>query len=387
MTERDLSMVDKYFTKTANCLDPDMTATYGVFLRHDVICAVKIALDFLEENAPGVVITRHFEEGQYVPAEQPLFSYTVKMKDVVELETELLQRVGICCIAAYNAYGMSLVCKEIPFLDMHARHAAGRNMVVYAGYGAYVGSRAAQMQGAKGFIGTSVDVTAKYYGGVGLGTMPHALIGYAGSTLKAVQLFIDHNPGDQMITALVDYYGREVTDSLEVAEWFQNYLVMSGGTKKLSVRLDTHGGRFLQGLDYDLSVETVGDWLHKKGEWPIVKYVMGDDAFEIADNSARDRVRAILFGKGVSAAAIIHMRQCLNNHGHKDVKIVASSGFNMRKCRVMAKANAPIDMIGTGSFLPDTLSETYATADIYAYNGKFSVKVGRESVFRGVFNG
>jgi nicotinate phosphoribosyltransferase len=69
------------------------------------------------------------------------------------------------------------------------------------------------------------------------------------------------------------------------------------------------------------------------------------------------------------------------------VKIVASSGFNLRKCRIMAKAHAPIDMIGTGSFLPDTLSETYATADIYAYNGVFSVKVGRESVFKPVFKG
>ena len=35
----------------------------------------------------------------------------------------------------------------------------------------------------------------------------------------------------------------------------------------------------------------------------------------------------------------------------------------------------------TGSFLPATLSETYATADIIAYDGVRRVKVGREFLF------
>jgi nicotinate phosphoribosyltransferase len=39
-------------------------------------------------------------------------------------------------------------------------------------------------------------------------------------------------------------------------------------------------------------------------------------------------------------------------------------------------------MIGTGSFLPDRWSETYATADIVEYGGKPSVKVGREFLLR-----
>ncbi len=35
-------------------------------------------------------------------------------------------------------------------------------------------------------------------------------------------------------------------------------------------------------------------------------------------------------------------------------------------------------MVGTGSFLPATLTETYATADIIRYNGVPRVKTGRE---------
>ena len=60
------------------------------------------------------------------------------------------------------------------------------------------------------------------------------------------------------------------------------------------------------------------------------------------------------------------------------MKIVASSGFAPAKCRMMAAAEAPIDVIGTGSYLPEIWTETYATADIVAYDGKPMVKAGRE---------
>ena len=72
------------------------------------------------------------------------------------------------------------------------------------------------------------------------------------------------------------------------------------------------------------------------------------------------------------------MRESLDEAGFKSVKIVASSGFNAAKCRVMGSVKAPIDVVGTGSYLPENWRETYATADVVAYNGKPSVKVGRE---------
>jgi nicotinate phosphoribosyltransferase len=48
----------------------------------------------------------------------------------------------------------------------------------------------------------------------------------------------------------------------------------------------------------------------------------------------------------------------------------------------MALAQAPIDVIGTGSYLPEKWSETYATADVVAYDGRPRVKVGREFLLR-----
>ena len=76
------------------------------------------------------------------------------------------------------------------------------------------------------------------------------------------------------------------------------------------------------------------------------------------------------------------MREKLDGAGFNNVKIVVSSGFNAGKCRAMAFANAPIDTIGTGSYLPTKWAETYATADIICYNGAFKVKTGREFLLK-----
>jgi nicotinate phosphoribosyltransferase len=76
------------------------------------------------------------------------------------------------------------------------------------------------------------------------------------------------------------------------------------------------------------------------------------------------------------------MREALDEAGYPRVKIVASSGFGVEKCSVMADAHTPIDVVGTGSFIPEQWSETYATADIVSYDGVPMVKVGREFLLR-----
>ena len=45
-------------------------------------------------------------------------------------------------------------------------------------------------------------------------------------------------------------------------------------------------------------------------------------------------------------AAIHHLRDGLNKAGFPKVKIVASSGFEPAKCKMMAEAEAPIDAAG-----------------------------------------
>jgi len=384
---------DRYFSKSREVVAKfgDKTASYGVFMRRRVMCAINPAIECLREYYPAdatpLKITRAYEEGAFVPDGKPLFTYTGSLANLLELETLILQRVGVACVSAYNAYKMALNLPKTVFIDMHARHATGDDMTQLAAYGAAVGSRMAKLAGAIGFAGTSQDLTAHLYGTErGIGTMPHALIGYAGSTLRAAQMFVDAHPRDNL-TVLIDYYGREYTDALEVCRWwFQDYLPKDpAGSRTLSLRIDTHGDRFAEGLTYDSSVEIVANWLHVPNEYEAVRMVMGEEAFD-ADtlNVVKDRVRRVLFGTGVSLAAVIEMRQRLDAAGFNGARIVASSGFNPFKCKMFGNARAPVDAIGTGSFIPETFGDTFATADVFMYDGAFDIKVGREKLFQGL---
>ncbi len=388
---------DKYFTKSRQIIEKfgDRAVTYGVFLRRGVICAVNPAIEVLrqyysvrnESAAVPLRIMRQYEEGAFVPDQKPLFTYTGSFAALVELETLILQKTGIACVCAYNAYKMAMDLKKVAFIDMHARHSPGDDLSLLAAYGASVGSRMAKMNGATGFIGSSQDLTAHFYGqDKGVGTMPHAIIGYAGSTLRAAQMFVETHPQDNL-TVLIDYYGREYTDALEVCRWWYGERLPRepGGARSLALRIDTHGERYAEGLDYEKSVEIVVNWLHVPNEFEAVRHVMGEEAFD-ADSLdiVKDRVRRVLFGTGVSVAATIQLRQALDANGFNACKIVGSSGFNLFKCKMFANARAPLDVVGTGSFLPDNFADTFATADIFLYEGKTGIKLGREKLFQGL---
>jgi nicotinate phosphoribosyltransferase len=264
-------------------------------------------------------------------------------------------------VAAHNAYQMCVELPQTAFLAMEARHCAGHEMQEMMAYAASVGSAAARREGARGFIGNANDATAHWFGEArGRGTMPHALIGYAGSTVRAAEMFHETFPGED-ITVLVDYFGLEVTDGIAVCRRFPE-MAAAG---RLAVRLDTHGGRFLEGLDPAESYAV----LERHAPGAIRRY------------RSETELRHLV-GTGVSAAAVWRMREALDEAGFPKVRIVASSGFNVQKCRVMAEARAPVDVVGTGSFIPEIWSETYATADIVEYDGVPRVKLGREFLLR-----
>ena len=358
---------DSYFNRTKAIVTRfgDCRVTYALFLRRPVISAPRLAMEWLQRvaQARGTAfdIELMHEEGAWVGAGDPLFYLSGSFVQLVDLETIVLQKLGAACVAAHNAYQMCVELPDVPFLAMEARHCAGAEMQEMMAYAASVGGAAARREGAKGFIGNANDATAHWYGpGRGRGTMPHALIGYAGSTVRAAEMFHETFP-DQDLTVLTDYFGREVTDGLEVCRRFPD-LAAAG---RMAMRLDTHGGRFLEGLD------------------PAESYAVLERHAPNAVRRYRSETELRhLVGTGVSAAAIWRVREALDKAGFPKVRIVASSGFGVGKCRVMAEAKAPIDVVGTGSFIPDAWSETYATADIVEYDGAKRVKVGREFLLR-----
>ena len=358
---------DAYFNRTRQIIAKfgDKRVTYAVFLRRPVVSAPRMMVEWLQavaaEQGFAIDLDVTHPEGSWVGAGEPLVYITGSFQHLSNCETILLQKLGAACVAAHNAYQMCNALPRVGFLAMDARHCAGAEMQDMMGYAASVGSKAAQDEGARGFIGTATELTAHWFGQAhGAGTMPHALIGYAGSTVRAAEMFAETFPNEPL-TVLTDYFGREVTDGLAVCHRFPD--IAAAG--RLSVRLDTHGGRFLEGLDPGESYAV----LERHSPGAIRRY------------RSETELR-YLVGSGVSAAAIWRMREALDAAGFPKVRIVVSSGFNVDKCRVMADCQAPIDVVGTGSYIPDHWAETYATADIVEYDGDARVKLGREFLLR-----
>jgi len=362
--EMQPSLTDTYFNHTRKVVmaNGDCEVTYAVFMRRPVTFAGRLAIEWITAMAKARGTTLRIEqlyvEGAWIGAGEPMCYITGPFSVLVDLETIFLQRLGPACVAAYNAYTMCMELPNVAFLAMDARHCAGSEMAELMAYGASVGAAKARAKAnAIGFVGCAAEATAHFFGQEkGRGTMPHALIGYAGSTVRAAEMFHQTVP-DAPLTVLVDYFGQEITDGLAVAAHFRDHSM--AGT--LSLRLDTHGGRYVEGLDTQSSYAVL--------ERNVPQALRG--------YRTEDELRFLL-GTGVSAAAVWHMREQLDCNGFDKVKIVASSGFGPDKCRVFTLANAPVDVIGTGSFLPQIWSQTYATADIVAYDGKPRVKAGRE---------
>jgi nicotinate phosphoribosyltransferase len=324
-----------------------------------------LAIDWIKsvakERKIRVQTNTPFKEGEYFGAGEPILYIKGSFQHIVDLETLFLQKIGPACIAAANAYQMCIDLPKTSFIAMDARHCAGSEMSELMSYAASVGSKAAKKNKSLGFVGTSIAATSHYFhSNKALGTMPHAIIGYAGSTLEAVKMFHQTFPKNDLVV-LPDYFGKEITDSIQVCNYFDN-LSKKG---KVFIRLDTPSGRYIEGLDTAKSYEV----LEKFAPGSIKEYRSDDELKH-------------LVGPGVSASAIWHLRSQLDKFGFKKVKIIASSGFTNDKCKAMALAKTPIDIIGTGSYLPEKWSETYATADIIKYGKTPRVKVSREYLLK-----
>ena len=307
----------RYFLKTKEIVRRfgDRQATYAVFLRRPVISTPQLMVDFLVAAAKArqttFDIALNYPEGEPVGAGEPLATITGSLYHLVDLETLYLQKLGPACVAAYNAYAMCCDLPKAVFLAMDARHCAGAEMAEMMAYACAVGSAAAQRAcGAVGFIGNATNATAHYFGQPhGLGTMPHALIGYAGSTVRAAEMYHEVYPGEPM-TVLCDYFGREIGDAVDVCRRFPD-MAAAG---KLSFRLDTHGGRYAEGLDLQSS-------------------------YAVIERRAPDAIRHYrteaelrhLTGTGVSAAAIWSLREALDAAGFPKVKIVVELGLRSRE--------------------------------------------------------
>jgi len=210
-----------------------------------------------------------------------------------------------------------------PIIFMPARHDHYR-VQTGDGYAAYI---AGQVVGAP--IGVTTADQASWWGGVGVGTVPHSLIAaYGGDTVLAALKFANWAPADMNLTVLVDFHNNSVETALAVAEAL--------GPRLWGVRLDTSETLVDQSL------------LGELGDFPPT---------------------------GVNARLVVHVRDALDQAGFDGVRIVASGGFDVEKIRSFEEDGVPVDAYGVGSSLIRGSNDF--TADIVRVEGRPCAKTGR----------
>ncbi|MGB2952346.1 MAG: hypothetical protein WBB74_03000 [Gaiellaceae bacterium] len=210
-----------------------------------------------------------------------------------------------------------------PIIFMPARHDHHR-VQTGDGYAAYV---AGQVVGAP--IGVTTDEQASWWGGKGVGTVPHSLISsYGGNTVLAATKFAEWAPEDLNVVVLVDFENDSARTSLEVARAL--------GPRLWGVRLDT------------------SESLVDRSLWD-----------ELGDFQPT----------GVNERLVLRVREALDHDGFERVKIVVSGGFTAEKIRQFEERGVPVDSYGVGSSLIRGSNDF--TADIVLTDGRPSAKVGR----------
>ena len=180
-----------------------------------------------------------------------------------------------------------------------------------------------------GAIGVSTDAQASWWGGRGVGTVPHGLIAaFAGDTVAAARAWADRFADEMNVTVLVDFENDSVGTALEIADAL--------GDQLWGVRLDTS----------ELMVD--------RSLWSI----MGD-----------------FKPTGVNEGLVRRVREALDAAGHEHVHIVASGGFDAEKIARFERAGTPVDAYGVGSSLVQGGNDF--TADVVRVEGRDCAKAGR----------
>jgi nicotinate phosphoribosyltransferase len=180
-----------------------------------------------------------------------------------------------------------------------------------------------------GAIGVSTDAQASWWGGRGMGTVPHGLIAaYGGDTVKAAQVFADRYHEQMNVTVLVDWSNDSVNTALDVARAL--------GPKLWGVRLDTSEDLVDRALWHELG-----------GFKPT----------------------------GVNPRLVEKVRAALDDAGFPEVKIVASGGFTVQRIEEFESQAIPVDAYGVGSSL--IRGDNDFTADIVRVDGRPCAKEGR----------
>jgi nicotinate phosphoribosyltransferase len=262
-------------------------------------------------------------DGDAIEPFEPVLRIEGDYTGFAHLETVYLGVLARRTLITSNVVRVLEAANGKPIIFMPARHDHHRNQTG-DGYAAYVAGR---VVGAT--IGVTTDEQASWWGGKGVGTVPHALISaYGGDTVLAATRFAEWAPPDLNVVVLVDFENDSVRTSLEVAHAL--------GPRLWGVRLDT------------------SESLVDKSLWD-----------ELGDFRPT----------GVNERLVRKVRAALDDAGFEDVRIVASGGFTVEKIEEFEAKGVPVDSYGIGSSLIRGSNDF--TADVVLTDGKPTAKAGR----------
>jgi nicotinate phosphoribosyltransferase len=262
---------------------------------------------------------RALHEGDSISPRETVLTIEGDYALFAHLETVYLGCMARRTLVMRNVKAVVEAAHGKPILFFPARH---DHWLVQTGDG-----WAAHVAGA---IGVSTDAQASWWGGRGVGTVPHGLIAaYGGDTVGAARAFADRYHSETNITVLVDFENDSVRTALEVAEAL--------GDKLWGVRLDT--------------------------------------SERLVDVALKDEPHPDLH-RGVTLLLARRVRNALDDAGHRNVRIVVSGGFDAEKIARFEAEGAPVDAYGVGSSL--LRGQNDFTADVVRVDGRPVAKVGRQ---------
>lgn len=318
-----------YFLKTKKIVQekcPHQIVTMQFFQRTDdaMACGIdeSIALVHTFADHPEKLEIDALNDGDIITANEPVLKITGIYETFGFLESMIDGILSRRSSVATNVYWVVKVLNGKPIFSMADRQDDYLTQIG-DGYATYVA----------GVKRVSTDAQGFWWGGKGMGTMPHALIQVCGGDIcKASDAYHQTFP-DEKVTALIDYNNDVIADSLLLAR---------------------HLGPVLHAVRVDTSKALI------------------DHYFDDKDTSGFDP-------HGVCKELIFALRKALDEEGFNHVKIVVSSSFTFEKINQWVKLGVPVDLYGVGTAFVNNMTVGY-TGDLVMLNGKPEAKEGRRDV-------
>ena len=315
-----------YFLKSRKIVlenEPNHIVTMQWFQRKDnvMLCGIDEAIAMIHTfaNHPEQLEIYALNDGDIINAQEPVLKVTGRYEDFGFLESVIDGVLARRSSVATNVKEVLDAANGTTVFSMADRQDDYLTQVG-DGYATYVA----------GINRVSTDAQGLWWGGKGMGTMPHALIQICGGDVcKAADIYLKSFPNDK-VTALIDYHNNVIRDSLLLAKHLKGKLG--------AVRVDT-------------------------------SKALIDHYFDDKDTSGFDP-------HGVCKELIFALRDALDKEGFNDVKIVVSSGFDKNKIKEWRSLNVPVNMYGVGTSLVNNMTVGY-TGDLVILDGKSEAKEGR----------